>query len=95
MQHLSDPNLSVDSIAETLNLSRSTLYRKWKQIEKKSLNDYIIQCRLEEAISLITEKKYTFSVAASLCGFQKPSYFSVVFKKNYGITPSDYFNKNE
>ena len=95
IRHLSDPTLSVDSIAEALHISRSTLYRKWKLVNEQNLNDYIVQIRLEETVNLIKEKGYTFSQASRVCGFLKPGYFSTVFKKHYCMTPSEYFKSNK
>ncbi len=94
LRHISDPNLSVQSIADTLHISRPTLYRKWKEISDLSLNEYIIKTRLSETIKLIKEKRYTFAEASVVCGFSEPSYFSRVFKKYYGKTPTEYFKVN-
>lgn len=95
LRHISDPDLSVASIASTLHMSRPTLYRKWNEIADVSINDYITQTRLTEAISLIRKKKYSFAETSIICGFSEPSYFSRVFKKHYGVTPSQYFeNEN-
>ncbi|MEO9887691.1 MAG: ATP-binding protein [Balneola sp.] len=91
LRHISDPNLTVQSIADTLHISRPTLYRKWKETSDVSLNEYIIKTRLSETIKLIKEKKYTFAEASVVCGFSEPSYFSRVFKKHYDLTPSQYF----
>lgn len=93
LRHLSDSTLNIDSIAEVLHMSRSTLYRKWKKCSPISLNDYIIETRLKEAIRIIQTKDYTFAEASAVCGFSEPAYFSQVFKKVYGCTPSEYFRE--
>ena len=91
LRHISDPNLSVQNIADTLHISRPTLYRKWKEVSDVSLSEYIIKTRLSETIKLIKERGHTFAEASVVCGFSEPSYFSRVFKKYYGKTPTDYF----
>lgn len=92
LRHLSDPNLNIETISEALHMSRSTLYRKWKSVSDLNLNEYIMQTRLNETVLLIKEKNYTFTEASGVCGFSEPAYFSRVFKKHYGKTPSDYFS---
>ncbi|WP_185957134.1 hybrid sensor histidine kinase/response regulator transcription factor [Gracilimonas mengyeensis] len=91
LRHLSDPNLTSEAIAETMHMSRPTLYRKWKKVSEDSLNEYVQKTRLEEAISHIREKGCTFSEASIVCGFSNPGHFTKVFKKHYGETPSEYF----
>lgn len=94
LRHISDPKLSVQAIADTLHMSRPTLYRKWKEISDINLNEYIIKTRLNEAISLIEQKGYTLAETSVICGFSEPSYFSRVFKKYFGSSPSEYLSKN-
>lgn len=91
LRHLSDSHLTVDSIASSLNLSRSSLYRKWKRTSYHSLNEHITKTRLEEAIRIIEEKGASFLESARICGFSDQAYFSKTFKKHYGKTPTDYF----
>ncbi|HKK44439.1 MAG TPA: ATP-binding protein [Balneolaceae bacterium] len=93
LRHLSDSDLTIKAIAEALHMSRSTLYRKWKKVSDINLNEYIVQTRLKETIQLIQEKDLTFAEASMVCGFSEPAYFSRVFKKYYGKSPSDYFDQ--
>lgn len=95
LRHLSDNNLSIDTLADAMHMSRSTLYRKWKKVSEHNLNDYILQTRLQEAIQFIKEHDCSFEEAAKVCGFNHATYFSRAFKKYYHTTPSKYFKSEE
>lgn len=89
-RHLGDPSLSLETLAEAMHMSKSTLYRKWKEESDELLNNFIIKVRLEETISLVKEQGFTLAEASLVCGFSNPSYFSRAFKKTYNCTPSEY-----
>jgi signal transduction histidine kinase/DNA-binding response OmpR family regulator len=86
---LSDQRLSVDGIANELNLSRVQLYRKVKQLLDCSVNEYIVERRLKKAKSLMAEG-LTINEIFSSVGFSSASYFASAFKKKYGQSPSAY-----
>lgn len=90
MMNLSSQMLSVDFIASEMNMSRATLYRKWDQYEKGTINEQIVKVRLSEALFLVTHKDCTFSQAALTCGFADIANFSKTFKRVYGVSPSQY-----
>jgi signal transduction histidine kinase/CheY-like chemotaxis protein/ligand-binding sensor domain-containing protein len=87
-RHMGNSNLNVDMIADSLFISRSTLYRKWGELHQISLQNYITKFRLNEAIILIREKKFLVSEAALAVGFSDVRYFSTLFKKEFGFSPS-------
>jgi len=87
-RHIGNKNLNIDMIADTLFISRATLYRKWSEENDVGLQQYILNVRLKEAFALIREKRFSVTDAASSVGFKDSRYFATVFKKNYGFTPS-------
>jgi signal transduction histidine kinase/DNA-binding response OmpR family regulator/ligand-binding sensor domain-containing protein len=82
--------LSVDELAKGLNFSRSTFYRKIKSLTGFSPNDYIRVFRVRKAAQLINIGEKNLSEIADITGFSTQSYFSLVFKKHFGMTPSEY-----
>lgn len=86
--NLSDYKLSVDMIADHLDISKSTIQRKLKQTINKNLNQLIREYRLEKAKKMIERKAGSLSSIASDTGFNSLSYFSYSYKKFYGIAPS-------
>ncbi|MEX0770477.1 MAG: helix-turn-helix transcriptional regulator [Balneolaceae bacterium] len=85
-----DPSLSVTQIAGILNCSKSALYRKWNKHHEQSISHYVTELRLKKARELIIEKEYTISEIAYMCGFSSQSYFTKVFKKKVGVSPTKY-----
>lgn len=86
---VAEQRLSVDDIANELNLSRVQLYRKVKQLLDCSINEYIIERRLKKAKSLIADG-LNINEIYSMVGFSSASYFASAFKKKYGQSPSTF-----
>lgn len=92
LAHLSDENLSVESMAAQLKVSRTSLYTLMHREFSVTPADYILDLRLKNAEALLKEGLKVREVAMK-CGFADPKYFSKVFKKYYGILPSTYSAK--
>ena len=88
--HIEDPDLDVDLICDHLFISRSKLYQKIKSISDLSIGDFIKTIRLKKAIRLMTHEVIPLNEVAYRCGFQSQGYFSRVFKKEFGNSPSEY-----
>ncbi len=89
-QHLMDPDFNVDMLSEEVGLSRTQLHRKMKEITGISAGEFIRNHRLQQAARLIRERKVNISQVAFSVGFNNQTYFSTVFKKHFGMTPSEY-----
>lgn len=90
MKHLSEPDLSIETITTLLGTSKSTLYRKVKANTDLNINEYIRLCRLKQAAELLTTQKYRISEVTYLVGFSSPSYFTASFQKQFNISPSNF-----
>ena len=80
--------VSIQGIAKMLYVSPSYLYRNFKQHTGKSPNQYLTELRIEKARLLLTQTNYTVEKISELTGYQDVSYFSRIFRKITGITPS-------
>lgn len=87
--HLSDPSLDVDWLADQVAMSRKTLYRKIHSLVQLAPNELIRQYRLRKAADLL-RAGYHASETAYLVGFKTPSYFTIVFKEFYHKTPTEF-----
>jgi DNA-binding response OmpR family regulator len=87
---LSDEQLSVESLADEIGLSRSQLFRKINALTGISVNELIRKFRLQKAAQLLAQKWGPVSQVAYETGFQNLSYFSKMFKEEYGVLPSEY-----
>ncbi|WP_228238366.1 substrate-binding domain-containing protein [Allomuricauda sp. M10] len=88
--NLDSPNLSVEQLADNLNISRSQLYRKVKAILGISISDYINNFKLQRAKSMLETTSLSVSEIAYSNGFSSPNYFSTAFKQKYGESPDSY-----
>ena len=88
--HISDVNLDVDMIADLMNLSRPTLYRKISTISNLTPNELIKVTRLKKAAELIVQGEMKIYEIAEAVGFKSQPYFSQSFSKQFNMTPSQY-----
>jgi AraC-like DNA-binding protein len=89
LEHLSDSDYSIDSLCREMAMSRTLFYVKLKSFTGKSPQDFIRIIRLERAAQMLRNGR-SVSDAAALTGFENPKYFSTVFKKYFGVSPSKY-----
>lgn len=92
-EHLSDPSMKIDDLADAVNLGRSVFYGKIKSIVGMAPVDFVRHIRMQRAEELISKSSYSFSQIAYMVGFSDPKYFSKCFKKETGMTPSEYRDK--
>lgn len=83
--------ISLESVAKSCGVSKVHLSRSFKEKIGIGLNEYISIFRLKKAKELLlTRDKMLVSEIAFDCGFNDSNYFSWLFKKTYGVTPSQY-----
>ena len=87
--------LNVESLCEAMHMSRSSLYNKIKALTQDSPSDFIRKVRLNKACQLRKSQRYTIAEVADLVGFNDPKYFTDIFKKYYGMTPSAYMKQQK
>ena len=87
--HLTDSDLSVETIGAELSMSRVQLYRKLKALTGQSPVELLRRARLARARHLLTTTDLTVSEVAYQSGFSAPSYFTKCFKEEYGQLPGD------
>lgn len=87
---LNNPNFNATFLADKMAMSTSQLSRKLNQITGFSTASYILQVKLSKAKTMLRDASISLGEVADVCGFYDLSYFSRVFKKEVGITPSQY-----
>jgi len=89
-----DTNLTLTNISKSLDISPSYLSREFsKHFNSLSFGEYIRKLRIEKAIELISQNKYSLTEIAYLTGFSDQSHFTRIFKKHTGQNPSAYKKK--
>ncbi|KAA6334599.1 Sensor histidine kinase TmoS, partial [termite gut metagenome] len=87
---LSNTELNITRITEVLKISRTKLYYKIKGLTGDNPNVFFKMYKLNRASELLAEGKYNISEIADITGFSTLSHFSSSFKKQFGVSPSDY-----
>ena len=88
-QKMSNPNLKMDDLGETMGLSRVQLYRRVKSITGLTPVELLRRMRLQEGYVLLCNTTKTVQEIAYEVGFGTPGYFSKCFKQQYGKYPMD------
>ena len=81
--------ITVEQIAGLLNLDRRYLTRLFKEKTGQTIQQYLINTRLQEACAYL-RKGYSVHDTAYLCGYEDVSNFSRMFKRTYGISPANW-----
>jgi AraC-like DNA-binding protein len=89
IDNISDSEFTIDRLCREMAMSRTLFYVKLKSYTGKSPQDFIRVIRLERAAALLRSGR-PVTDAAALTGFDNPKYFSTVFKKYFGVSPSKY-----
>ncbi len=91
-KEFSNPELDIPFIAKSLNMSRSSFYRKFLSLTSLSPIAYIRKFRINKSIEFIATGKYSLNQVSEMAGFSSPSYFSTAFRHEQNVTPSEFIN---
>ncbi|MBQ8391684.1 MAG: helix-turn-helix transcriptional regulator [Clostridia bacterium] len=87
-ENFTDPNLSIEQLAKSANISGTYFRKLFLQKFNTTPNRYLILKRLTYADKLLSTGKYSIKEVAEMSGFYDVKYFSRVVKKEYGVPPS-------
>lgn len=88
--HFEDPTLSLQSVAEGLNVNTAYLGQLFRTQTGTYFNDYLTDVRLEASCSLLTATPLRIREIAQKIGIPNQSYFNRVFKRKFVLTPVEY-----
>ena len=88
--HYSESTLSVDEICSHLGVGTSYFSSVFKKETGVSFVTYLTEVRMNEAQKLLDTTDEKSYIIAGMVGYEEPNYFSYVFKKHFGISPSKY-----
>lgn len=83
-------NIGINDIAQEVYLTTTYLCMVFKQETGETVNDYLTKVRIEKARELLKEPKNKLYDICYEIGYSEPGYFSKIFKKHTGLTPSEY-----
>lgn len=83
-------SLSINEIADAVNIDRTHLYRIFKKQLNLTPTEYLLKSRIGRAISLMTNEEFSIAEIARSVGFHSASHFARVFLRKTGTTPKEY-----
>lgn len=91
-EHVTE-HLSLNEVAAVFGISPNYLSQLFKKYNDIGYNDFVTQCKIDEARKLLGNGDYKVYEVAEMLGFESAFYFSKVFKKVVGIPPTEYMQK--
>lgn len=90
LNNIDNSDFTINSLAQELMMSRTSVFTKIKGISGMTPNDFIKVTRLKAAAKMLVEGKYRISEIGFLVGFSSSSYFAKCFYKQFGMLPTDF-----
>ena len=83
-------DISLDDVSRVVNISPYYFSKIFKEESGLNFIEYLTNIRIDKAKELLTSSDYSMKEICSMCGYTDPNYFSRSFKKNVGVTPTEY-----
>lgn len=93
-KNMDNCDYDVETFVSDMAVGRTILYRKINNITGMSIKEFIMDVRLKRAVQYLKESEYTISEISAMTGFVNPKYFSICFRRRFGLPPSE-FRKNK
>ena len=93
-ENITKEDLDMAFMTNKMAMSHSTFYRKVKALTGMTAKEYIRKLRLRRAAELLCKGEYNVTEAATMTGFNDLGNFRIVFKKEFGLSPSEYAKKH-
>ncbi|MDO5293049.1 MAG: helix-turn-helix domain-containing protein [bacterium] len=87
-------DLSLEGVSRQVDVSSYYFSKLFKDVVGMNFIEYVTKVRIQVAKSLLKEANLTIKEVCADCGYSDPNYFSRIFKKYEGITPSEYREGN-
>ena len=82
--------ISVEEIARSSYLSTTYITKIYKEVTGDTPINFLINLRMEKAMEILQEGHFSIQDVAKKVGYDDPYYFSKLFKKRFGLSPSSY-----
>lgn len=93
-EKMADADFNIDVVAESMAMSRTTFYKKFKSLTQLAPVEFVRDMRLQRAKQMLDAGEDNISQVAYSVGFNNPKYFSTCFKEKYHQSPSEYLKSN-
>lgn len=90
-RNFDNPDFDMNTLAFELNMGRSKMFTRLKEVIGLTPNEFAMKLKLEEALRMLQEEsQLNISEISYMLGFTSPRYFSRCFKAFYGVSPQNY-----
>lgn len=89
-EKMTDPGFNMETVAESMNMSRSAFYKKFKSLTGLTTVEFVRDMRLQRSKQYFDAGSTNIAEVAYWSGFSNPKYFSTCFREKYQVSPSDY-----
>lgn len=89
-EKMTDPGFNMEAVAESMSMSRSAFYKKFKSLTGLTTVEFVRDMRLQRAKQYLDGGSTNIAEVAYWSGFNNPKYFSTCFREKYQVSPSDY-----
>lgn len=89
-EHMADTDFNIDTVAESIGMSRTSFYRKFKSLTDLAPVEFVRDMRLQRGKQMMDAGESNVSTVAYTVGFSNPKYFTKCFREKYQVTPSAY-----
>lgn len=93
-KYIADPDLDIERFASEIGVSRMQLYRKLNAMTEMTVKEFIRSIRLKRAAQMLVQKKLNVSEIAYAVGFKDLSHFRKCFRQEFGMSATDYIERN-
>ena len=83
-------DISLDDVSRMVDISPYYFSKLFKQEQGENFIEYLTRTRMKNARQLLKNQRYSIKEVCAMCGYSDSNYFSRVFKKYEGVTPSEY-----
>jgi len=94
-EKLEDPEFNVDDVADSIGMSRSAFYKKFKSLTNTAPVEFVRETRLKKAKEYFDAGEDNISTVAFAVGFNHSTYFSTCFKNRFKQSPRDYIKRRK
>ena len=90
-----DQDFDSSTVYQTMNMSRTTFFRKFTGLTGKNISDFIRKFRVIKAAELFRSGKTDVLQVSQMVGFKTVGRFRINFKNEFGKTPTEFINSGE
>ena len=94
-KNMDNGDLVVDDLVKEMAVSRSVFFKKLKSLTGLAPVEFIKEMRVKRAANLIESGEFNMTQIAYMVGINDPRYFSKCFKQRFGMTPTEYKDRNK